>query len=156
VDRLSPERRSWNMRRIRGQDTGPERAVRRFLHGIGLRYRLCTRDLPGKPDLVFASRMACVFVHGCFWHGCTKCIDGTRRVRTNSEFWSSKITGNKARDRRNERRLRRLGWHVFTLWECETTDLRKLRRLALRLQRLPNDPPLAGRKPRQELLNGRR
>jgi DNA mismatch endonuclease, patch repair protein len=130
ADRLTAERRGANMRRIRSKDTLPELVVRRFLHRAGLRYRLHARDLPGKPDLVFSARRVCVFVHGCFWHGCTRCIDGTRQVKSNTEYWSPKIEGNRARDERHRRVLRKSGWKVLTVWECECSNPARLRRLA--------------------------
>ena len=95
MDRLTSEHRSENMRRIRSTDTEPEVKVRRFLHSQGLRYRLHDRKLAGKPDLVFPALRACVFVHGCFWHGCRKCIDGTRRVRSRTGYWGPKIENNR-------------------------------------------------------------
>ncbi len=98
VDVLTSEQRSFNMSRIRGRDTKPELTLRRGLHSLGLRFRLHRRDLPGRPDLVFASRRAVVFVHGCFWHGhdCPMC----RLPATRPDFWATKIAGNRARDRR--------------------------------------------------------
>ena len=111
--------RSENMRRIRSNDTGPELRVRRFLHRSGLRYSLHRPDLPGRPDLVFASTRSVVFVHGCFWHGCRKCQDGRRRVKSRVGYWAPKIAGNRKRDLRNRRRLLRLGWKVFVVWECQ-------------------------------------
>lgn len=133
MDALSTERRSENMRRIRSRDTSPELQVRRFIHSRGLRYRLYVRELPGKPDLVFPAIRACVFVHGCFWHGCTKCIDGTRKVRSRRSYWIPKISGNRTRDAAHAEALSRLGWKVFTVWECEVRDRALLQRLATRL-----------------------
>lgn len=122
ADKLTPERRSENMRRIRSKDTGPEMLVRRAVHAAGLRYRLHKKGLAGRPDLVFGSRRLCVFVHGCFWHGCPNCIDGTRAVQSNQTFWNEKIAGNKARDVRNREALEADGWCVLTIWECETKE----------------------------------
>ena len=131
-DHLTPEQRSDLMRRIRGKDTKPELVVRRLAHAMGYRFRLHRRDLPGSPDLVFPGRRKVVFVHGCFWHahGC----QGGRVPATRPEFWAAKFEGNKRRDRRSERRLRRDGWGVMTVWECQTAK-RKLPRLAGRLVR---------------------
>ncbi|WP_159008281.1 very short patch repair endonuclease [Bradyrhizobium sp. S69] len=133
MDRLSPEARSRNMGRIRSRDTSPELAVRSYLHAKGLRFRLHRRDLPGKPDLVFAGRHAVLFVHGCFWHGCPRCVDGTRRVKSNVPYWSAKVEGNRARDKRNIAALRQMGWLVFTVWECEIKREPRLARLAERI-----------------------
>lgn len=119
------------MSRIRSKDTQPELRVRKYLHAAGLRYRLHGAALPGKPDLVFASRRLCVFINGCFWHGCMRCTDGLRRPKTNRTYWLPKISRNKARDKRNIRRLREAGWKVLTIWECEICKkkLEKLRRV---------------------------
>jgi DNA mismatch endonuclease, patch repair protein len=135
MDKISPQARSRNMSRIRCQDTSPELAVRRALHRSGLRFRLHRRDLPGKPDLVFPARRACVFIHGCFWHGCPKCVDGTRRVKSNSPYWTAKIAGNRARDARHIGALREAGWNVFVIWECEIQD--RVRTLAAQITALP-------------------
>jgi DNA mismatch endonuclease, patch repair protein len=120
MDRLTPERRSWLMSRVKGRNTTPEMAVRSILHALGYRYRLHRKDLPGKPDIVFPSRHKIVFVHGCFWHGhlCTK----GRLPKSNRAFWRNKIDANRLRDRKTVRRLRALGWKVFTVWQCKLKD----------------------------------
>lgn len=132
MDRISPEHRSWNMSRIRGRDTTPERTVRSLLHGLGLRFSLHKRDLPGKPDVVLPARGTVVFVHGCFWHqhpGCKLAVmPGTR-----TEFWKEKLGRNVGRDAENERALRRLGWRVVTVWECELAKQEKVRSRLARL-----------------------
>jgi DNA mismatch endonuclease (patch repair protein) len=125
MDRITPERRSANMRAIRSKDTAPERAVRSLLHGMGYRYRLHSRGLPGRPDIVFPGRRAVVFVHGCFWHG----HDGCRlaaKPKTRDEWWRAKIGTNKERDMRAEAALRHEGWSVRVVWECETVDRQTL------------------------------
>lgn len=132
VDRLTPERRSWNMGRIRGGDTAPERIVRSTLHALGLRFRLHRRDLPGRPDIVLTRWKTVVFVHGCFWHrhaGCRFAYTPKSRI----EFWSAKFAGNVERDARATATLRREGWRVITVWECETASGSALRR---RMQRM--------------------
>lgn len=129
MDRLSTAKRSENMRRIRSTDTSPELTVRRFLHRAGFRYRLHPKSLPGKPDVVLPALRACVLIHGCFWHGCTKCIDGTRRVKTRSEYWTAKIRGNQDRDIKHIEVLKSLGWKVYVLWECELRRPSAFRRL---------------------------
>lgn len=121
TDRLPPARRSWLMSRVRGKDTTPELAVRRTAHALGYRFRLHRRDLPGTPDLVFPSRRAVIFVHGCFWHRhpfCRKASVPTSRV----DFWNEKFDRNVSRDRRNVDELVQLGWRVLTIWECETHE----------------------------------
>ncbi|WP_343058962.1 very short patch repair endonuclease [Novosphingobium sediminicola] len=101
---------------IRSVDTGPELLIRRGLHARGFRYRLHGKGLPGRPDLVFASRKAVIFVHGCFWHGhdCTL----FRWPGTRVEFWRLKIEGNIARDARTRQGLLDQGWRVMEVWEC--------------------------------------
>lgn len=118
ADILTPERRSALMSRIRGKDTRPELAVRRLLHGIGYRYRLHRRDLPGKPDIVFGPRRAVVFVHGCFWHAHPDCSKA-RLPRSNEEFWTAKLAGNAERDARAVAALEAAGWRVLVVWGCE-------------------------------------
>lgn len=104
------------MSRIRSRDTRPELQLRRALHAQGLRYRLHDRTLPGTPDLVFSSRRAVIFVHGCFWHGHDCPLGVTPGTRT--AFWEDKIGRNRARDRASESALQNAGWRVLTVWEC--------------------------------------
>lgn len=121
MDKLDPERRSRNMARVHGKNTGPEMRVRRIAHRLGLRFRLHRADLPGKPDLVFPRHRVAVFVHGCFWHRHTDCsrasVPATRR-----EFWEAKFEGNVARDRKQQAALTDSGWKVLVFWECELKD----------------------------------
>lgn len=137
VDTLSPAERSERMSRIRGKDTLPELWVRHFLHAHGFRYRIHRRDLPGRPDIVLPKYGAVVFVHGCFWHA-HHCQMG-RIPGTRSQFWEAKFVANKARDARNARELRRGGWRVLRVWECElakpTRRMKTLQRLEERLRR---------------------
>lgn len=122
TDRLTPERRSWLMSRVHSRDTTPERLVRRLVHRLGYRFRLHRRDLPGTPDLVFPSRRAIIFVHGCFWHrhrGCRKAtVPSTRK-----EFWLQKFARNVNRDATVREALERAGWRVLIVWECELRDI---------------------------------
>lgn len=107
------------MRRVRGRDTGPELAVRRFLHRAGYRFRLHDRRLPGSPDLVLRRHRTVVFVHGCFWHrhpGCRR----TTTPKTRRAFWQTKFAANVARDAAAVRALEALGWRVVVVWECRT------------------------------------
>ena len=116
MDRLTPNQRSENMRRIRGKDSAPERAVRRLLHKLGYRYRLHRRDLPGRPDIVFPTRRKVIFVHGCFWHrhpGCKFAYNPKSRL----EFWSTKFRQNVERDNRATAMLMASGWAVLVVWE---------------------------------------
>ena len=134
MDTVSAERRSEIMTRVRSVNTGPELAVRRLAHGLGYRFRLHRRDLPGRPDLVFPGRYKVIFVHGCFWHRHQGCALA-RMPKSRVEFWRGKLEGNARRDGRNERALRRIGWGVMTIWECQTRDLA---RLATRIGRFLN------------------
>jgi DNA mismatch endonuclease, patch repair protein len=133
-DRLTKERRSWNMSRIRGKDTSPEKRVRSELHRMGYRFRLHRKDLPGNPDIVFVSRRIALFVHGCFWHrhrGCKNCTTPTN----NRRFWLEKLEGNTARDKRNRQALRKLGWRTMVIWECQTENSQRLRNRLTELTR---------------------
>jgi len=121
MDIVTPQRRSAIMSRIRGKDTKPEMRVRRFIHGLGLRYRLHRKDLPGRPDLVFPSRRLAVFVHGCFWHGHEGC-GLAYKPKSNVEFWTNKLKKNQERDARAIRELSGLGWETKVIWECETSN----------------------------------
>lgn len=120
ADKISKERRSENMRRIRSKDMKPEMTVRRLVHGMGYRYRLHRKDLPGNPDLVFPSRRKVIFVHGCFWHqhDDPACLDG-RPPKSNTGYWHAKLQRNVERDRINQNRLSECGWESLVIWECE-------------------------------------
>ena len=126
MDRISPQRRSWNMSRIKGSNTVPELAVRSMLHRLGLRFRLNRRDLPGSPDIVLPKHRTVVFVHGCFWHRHAGC-QFAYVPKTRTDFWQDKFAANSSRDRRAAQALRRLGWRVMTIWECEIKNEVKLR-----------------------------
>ena len=117
MDNLSRLERSQQMSLVRSKHTKPELFVRRLVHGLGYRYRLHQADLPGRPDLVFRSRRKVVFVHGCFWHG-HKCRLG-RMPKSRLDYWNPKIAGNRQRDIRTLRRLRRMDWKALVLWECQ-------------------------------------
>jgi DNA mismatch endonuclease (patch repair protein) len=112
------EQRSRNMAAIRSANTKPEVRVRSALHAQGLRFRLHRKDLPGKPDIVLPKFRTAIFVHGCFWH-CHSCKYGSVVPATRPEFWAAKRGGNVARDRKNRAALRKLGWRVLVVWECD-------------------------------------
>ncbi len=118
TDVFSPEKRSAVMARVKGRDTGPERLVRRLLHGAGYRFRLQGTGLPGRPDLVFTRRRTVVFVHGCFWHG-HDCARGARQPKANAAYWLGKIDRNRVRDAAVGAELAARGWTALTVWECE-------------------------------------
>ena len=118
ADRLTVLQRSALMARIHGRDTKPELAVRRIVHRLGYRFRLHRRDLPGTPDLVFPRLRRVIFVHGCFWH-LHSCQKGQTAPRVRAAFWKIKREGNAARDKRSIARLRKDGWRVLVIWECQ-------------------------------------
>jgi len=125
MDRLSVDRRSWLMSRVRSKNTTPELKVRKLIYSMGFRYRLHRSDMPGKPDLVFSGLRKVIFVHGCFWHRHTKCRKATV-PKSNVAFWSAKFASNVERDRKNFRILKRQGWDILVIWQCQTMDTSKL------------------------------
>ena len=140
ADIFTPEKRSFVMSRIRGGNTKPELTLRSILHRLGYRFTVNgpkNKTLPGRPDLVLPKRRTVIFVHGCFWHGHENCAD-FRLPATRTEWWTAKITGNRARDLRAENALRELGWHVVTIWACA------LKNRAARDWLLPKLPALLG------------
>jgi DNA mismatch endonuclease (patch repair protein) len=135
MDRISKEHRSWNMAQISGKDTTPELTVRSLLHRLGYRFRLHRKDLPGQPDIVLPRHQTVIFVHGCYWHRHKGCrFAYTPKTRT--DFWQRKFEENVARDIRTRKRLRKLGWRIIIVWECETRDLEALaERLLIQLKK---------------------
>jgi DNA mismatch endonuclease (patch repair protein) len=131
MDIITPRERSALMARIRGRDTGPERLVRRLLHGLGYRFRLHARDLPGRPDITLRSRRVAILVHGCFWH--RHACGLAYSPKTRPEFWRAKFEQNVKRDQTVRAALKRAGWRVIVVWECQ---LERPQRLASRLTRL--------------------
>lgn len=140
ADRITRERRSANMAAIKGGNTQPELAVRRLLHAMRVGYRLHAKALPGRPDIAMKGRRKIIFVHGCFWHRHEGCrFAYTPKSRT--AFWKEKFAANVARDERNLVALKRLGWDVMTVWECEAVDANVLRdRIMSFLARTPDAP----------------
>ena len=116
--------RSQMMAAVRSKDTLPEMLVRRLVHGMGYRYRLHRADLPGKPDLVFATRRKLIFIHGCFWHqhGCKF----SHLPKSNISYWVPKLERNRMRDASQLEKLAAAGWKCLVLWECELSDSIKL------------------------------
>lgn len=121
MDSLSPERRSWNMSRIRGKDTRPEIVVRSLLHRLGYRFRLNRKDIPGKPDIVLPKYQTAIYVHGCYWHRHAGC-HLAYTPKSNLEFWNKKFSKNTERDRLVSSALKETGWKQIVVWECETRD----------------------------------
>lgn len=127
MDSLGPEARSERMSRIRSGNTGPEMKVRRLLHAKGYRYRLHGKALPGKPDLVFASRRKLVFVHGCFWHRHSDpSCKLSRTPKSRLDFWEAKFAANVARDAKVRSDLDSLGWKSLVVWECELNNMEQV------------------------------
>jgi DNA mismatch endonuclease (patch repair protein) len=128
MDTLTPIERGRRMSLVRSRDTKPEITVRKALHALGYRFRLHRRDLPGRPDVVLPRHRIALFVHGCFWH---RHPDPTckraRLPKTRVDFWETKLTANRNRDLRCQTELRRLGWRVAIVWECELSDIEQLK-----------------------------
>ena len=118
ADGLSPEKRSWNMSRIKGKNTSIEVKVRKCLFSQGFRYRINVTKLPGKPDIVLPKYNAVVFVNGCFWHRHTGCKDAYM-PKSRVEFWQKIFERNVQNDTVQREKLMEAGWRVFTVWECE-------------------------------------
>lgn len=124
ADTRTPQQRRRIMQSVGTHNTGPELTVRKLLSGLGYRYRLHARNLPGKPDIVFPGRKCVIFVHGCFWHnhGCRK----GKAPKSRLDYWGPKLAANRARDTAQLAMLKSLGWFVLTLWQCETANTAKL------------------------------
>ncbi|MDH4164361.1 MAG: very short patch repair endonuclease [Nitrospirota bacterium] len=133
TDVLTPEQRRKCMSRIKSKDTKPEMVVRKMVRALGYRYRLHRKNLPGKPDLVFSQFRKVIFVHGCFWHR-HRCRYGRVIPQTNAAFWEQKRESNRARDLRNRRDLKKLGWNALVVWECWIKDSIKMKRLEIRMR----------------------
>ncbi|MBL0306387.1 MAG: DNA mismatch endonuclease Vsr [Chitinophagaceae bacterium] len=118
ADVHSKKVRSYNMSRIRSGNTKPEMLVRKFLHANGYRYKLHDKTLPGKPDIVLPKYKTIIFIHGCFWHGHTNCKYYVV-PKTVTQWWLNKINTNKANDARAAKALKKEGWKIITVWECQ-------------------------------------
>ena len=131
VDFVTREKRGNIMRGSRSKDTKPELEVRRLLHSMGYRFRLHSKDLPGKPDIVFRSRKKAIFVHGCFWHqhDDPQC-SVARKPSSNTAFWQAKFDRNRVRDEANLLALTERGWSILTIWECDLAKGRLTRKVA--------------------------
>jgi DNA mismatch endonuclease (patch repair protein) len=119
INLTTTDQRRRLMQKVRREKTAPEIMVAKMLKAKGMRFRQNTKQLPGKPDFYFPSSGAVLFVHGCFWHGHTRCKKGQTLTKSNTQYWREKIERNKDRDRRVARKLRRIGLSVFTVWACE-------------------------------------
>ena len=122
------------MRQVRNKNTTPEILTRSLMHAMGLRFRLHRKNLPGSPDIVLAKYRTVVFVHGCYWHRHPGCKYAST-PKTNTAFWQNKFAQNVNRDTESCRKLKKSGWNVLIIWQCETKDIEKLRkRLAAEFQ----------------------
>ena len=148
TDTLTIAERSRLMAKIRGKNTAPERAVRSLLHRAGYRFRIHVRGLPGTPDIVLPKHRAVVFVHGCFWHRHSGCKIAAM-PKSHRKFWAAKFARNVANDRKCRRQLRRRGWRVATIWECQ---LKQPERVLAKINRLLRPRPAAGSFPRSPRL----
>jgi len=127
MDTISEVERSLLMGRIRNKNTKPELALRSALHRMGYRFRVCVKDLPGKPDIVFHSRRLAIFVHGCFWH--RHSCKFAYNPKTRQDFWQGKFRRNVERDEECTVRLTEQGWKVIVVWECEIGNAERLAKL---------------------------
>jgi DNA mismatch endonuclease, patch repair protein len=135
ADVHTSEQRSYNMSRIKGKDTKPELLVRRFLHAQGYRYKLHDKTLPGKPDLVLPKYKTVIFIHGCFWHGHKNC-KYFKVPQTRTDWWLHKISSNKANDEQAVKKLKKLGWKVIVVWDCQLKSAKAERTLGTLLKKL--------------------
>ena len=126
MDVFTKEKRSRIMSKVKGKDTKPERLVRSLLHGMGYRFRLHRRNLPGNPDIVLPKHRKVIFVHGCFWHGHEEC-SRSKRPASNQKFWDEKLNKNIQRDKNNILTLRNMDWTPLIIWTCEVKDIVSLK-----------------------------
>lgn len=127
MDKITAERRSENMRRIRGKNTNPELIVRHIIYHMGYRYRLGGCNLPGRPDLVFKNRHKVIFVHGCFWHQHDKLDCKEKHIpKSNLDYWLPKLDKNKRRFADTVQKLQKMGWEQMVIWECQLKELEKI------------------------------
>ncbi|MCD4828664.1 MAG: very short patch repair endonuclease [Candidatus Cloacimonetes bacterium] len=121
TDVFDQKKRQWIMRRVKSKNTAFELKIRSKLHGMGYRYRIHCKDLPGSPDIVFVAKKKVILLHGCFWHG-HNCKRGARVPKTNTQYWKKKIKANVVRDKDNLRKLDEMGWKALAIWECQMND----------------------------------
>ncbi|MGJ7033718.1 very short patch repair endonuclease [Niabella hirudinis] len=117
ADTFSKTERTKTMSAVKSADTKPEILVRRYLFAQGLRFRKNVSNLPGKPDVVLPKFKTIIFIHGCFWHGHAIC--GKTIPESNKQYWTGKISRNIQRDKDNKATLKKMGWRVITIWECQ-------------------------------------
>ena len=118
ADNLTKEQRSFNMSRVRGKDTKPEKLVRSLVHSLGFRFRKHVKELPGKPDIVLPKYKSVIQIHGCFWHQHKNC-EKSHLPKSNVDYWKDKLSKNIKRDKTNYKKLSDCGWSILIIWECE-------------------------------------
>ena len=133
ADVHSKEIRSKNMAAIKGRNTKPEMLVRKFLHANGFRYKLNDKSLPGKPDIVLPKYHTVIFINGCFWHGHKNCKYFVV-PKTRTEWWMNKINNNIANDKKAAKALKKEGWKIIVVWECDLKKGKTLLKLVTRLK----------------------
>jgi len=153
TDKITSERRSWNMSHIRATNTKPEMVVRSLIHRMGYRFSTHRKNLPGRPDIVLPKYRTIILVHGCFWHQHTGCIEASQ-PKSNTAYWRLKLKRNVERDKKNRRLLRKQGWRVLRLWECEIEKdpIRVVLRIARELSGRVDDKRLQQLPSRRDLL----
>lgn len=131
-DIFPQEKRSQIMSKVSSKETKPEILIRKLLFSKGFRFRKNVKNLPGKPDIVLPKYKTVIFVHGCFWHQHKNCRKSTRPT-SNTEFWNTKLDKNIERDKKNAQLLKKAGWKIITVWECELKNIEKLKKKLLRI-----------------------
>ncbi|WP_265427048.1 very short patch repair endonuclease [Chryseobacterium sp. YIM B08800] len=141
TDRHTPAQRKYNMQQIKGKNTKPEILLRKILFSKGYRYRINTKNLPGKPDIVLKKYNTVIFVNGCFWHGHKNCKYFVI-PKTRTAFWTEKIITNIKRDQNNIESLLDLGWNVITVWECNLKNNKIEETVDKLISKLNNSSPI--------------
>jgi|SRR5579871_1497288 len=144
MDKLTATARSALMSRVRSKDTSPELLVRSMIHGMGFRFRIHRKDLPGSPDIVLPGRKKVVWVHGCFWHRHPGCKFATV-PKSNRRFWNNKFKNNVRRDRNHQSVVKEMGWESLVVWQCELQEPKKLARKLARFLGLRSSPATVGK-----------
>lgn len=127
-DTLTVKQRKRCMSRNRGKDTAPEIVVRQLIYSLGYCYRLHRKDLPGCPDMVFSSKKKIIFINGCYWHRHT-CKKGRSTPETHQDFWQTKFFRTKQRDKEARKKLKKCGWQILTIWECQIKNVEMLKKM---------------------------
>jgi DNA mismatch endonuclease, patch repair protein len=138
ADIFTKEKRSWIMSGVKNKNTSIEIRVRKSLFSLGFRYKINDRSLPGSPDITLPKYKTAIFIHGCFWHGHSNCGKAIK-PNSNIEFWHSKIQKNRLRDKKVNSVLRKLGWNILIVWDCELKNKKSFSSTIDRLSRALQD-----------------